>query len=129
MANNQKVFEGHHIPLPVGVGKLSGDPVVCGKLVGICETNADANGMATVDISGGVYALSVGGINAGGNVAVLVGDTVYYTSSDTPKVNARVAGVEFGTVIGTSFPYSAAIGTTAVTAGGTATVHVKLRTL
>lgn len=128
MANNQKVFEGHHLPLPVGTGKLSGDPVVVGKLVGICETNADASGMATVDISGAVYALSVGGVGPSGNAAVLVGGTVYYNAAATPKINGDTAGTEFGTVIGTAFPYSVAIGQTAVASAGTATVHVKLRT-
>lgn len=130
MANNQKVYEGHHLPLPVGVGKLSGDPVVVGKLAGVCEINADASGMATVDLSGAVYALSVGGVVAGGtNGAVNVGDTVYYQSAATPKINANsTGGIEFGTIVGTVFPYSTAIGQQAVASGGTATVHVKLRT-
>lgn len=129
MANNQKVFQGDHLPLNVGTGKLSGDPIVFGKMPGICEINSDANGLATVDLSGPIYACSVGGVVTGGtNGAVNVGDEVYFQSGATPKLNANATGgILFGTIVGTSFPYSVATGTQAVASGGTATVHIRVK--
>lgn len=128
MALNQKIYEGHSLSLNVGTGKKSGDPVVYGKMPGVCETDADANGLATVDLRGSVYSLSVKGINAGGNVAVNVGDTVYFTAGDTPPLSAKATGVEFGTVVGITNPYTVAIGQQAVASAATTTVHVKLKT-
>lgn len=133
MALNEKVFEGHHVPLNVGVGVKSGDPVAFGNgplaLMGVAEIDADANGMATVDLHGGVYSVSVKGVTNGAvNAVVNAGDTVYFSAGHTPKLDKDTTGVAWGTVLGVSFPYTVAAGAQVIASGATATVHVKVKT-
>lgn len=94
----------------------SGDPVVVGTLVGV--VNADSAGASdTIVISTrGVYTISVAGINAGGNVAVALGDQLYIDPA-TGAVNKKVANVPFGTALA------------AVTSGTTAAIPVKLHSV
>lgn len=119
MATNY-VSEGHAIVLNVGTGKLSGDPVVVGELVGVCLTDADANGDATVATMG-VFRLEVVAQNYDSvnavyvDEAINVGDALYYDASGTtPVINKNSAGVLFGYAL------------EPVAAGLTATIPVKL---
>jgi len=96
-----------------------GDPVLVGQLPGVALTNeiADAtdplNGYTSVKLNGGA-ALSVKGIDGGGNSAVAVGDIIYYVTADTPKLSKKATGVRYGYALGT------------VGAGSTGTIDVKI---
>ncbi|MHB1418471.1 MAG: capsid cement protein [Bacillota bacterium] len=113
MAKNY-VQEGHRLWLTAGAGVTSGAPVAVGQITGVAVADVDANNQTTVDTAG-VYDLSVKGINGGGNSAVVVGDAIYYTVGDTPKLNKKDNGVLFGYAL------------EAVDAGATATINVKLK--
>jgi predicted RecA/RadA family phage recombinase len=94
MATN-KVYDDGTIYLAVGAGITSGDPVLVGTIVGVALIDRDTDGYAVIDPAN-VYDLSVKGINAGGNVAVAVGDKIYYVAADTPKLNKKTSGKFFG---------------------------------
>lgn len=115
MATNTKFAEGRFIngAMTAPTTPASGDPCVFGQVPGVALTAEDADGNTTID-TGGVYALSVKGINASGNAAVAAGDIVYYTSGDTPPLSVKATGVRFG--------YAMA----AVTSGATTTINVKV---
>jgi predicted RecA/RadA family phage recombinase len=92
----------------------SGDPVLAGQIPGVALTNKDTNNLNTI-ATNGVFALSVKGENNAGNVAVAVGDILYYEAGQTPPVNKdNVAGVRFGYALG------------AVSSGATTTINVKI---
>lgn len=97
---------------------VSGDPVLLGQIPGVALTGEaegqnDA-GEITIDTEG-VYNLSVEGANNAGNVAVAIGDILYYDAAATPKINKDVTnGVRFGYALG------------AVSSGATATIPVKV---
>jgi len=102
MAKNEVYYPGDTIPLPVPEGTKSGDPVVVGTIAGIAMEDRDAAGNAPVRVKG-VFKLSVTGHNGTTNVAIDVGDKVYYTlpSSGAPIINANAsAGAEFGVALG-----------------------------
>lgn len=105
------VQEGRRLELNVGVGKKSGDPVAVGSIVGVCVTDADANGNAVVDTAG-VYKLTVVAHNGTGGVAIDVGDPVYLQADGT--LNANTAGELFGYALDV------------IAAGVTAEIRVKL---
>jgi predicted RecA/RadA family phage recombinase len=90
----------------------SGDPVLVGDMVGVAETDERTDGTTTVRFNC-TRKVSVKGVNAGGNSAVAVGDTIYYVSADTPKLSKKVAGVRAGIALET------------VSSGGTATIRVR----
>lgn len=91
-----------------------GDPVVVGKLSGVAFNTTTAS-TDLVDIQRvGVFNLSVTGVNAGGNVAVAVGDKIYIDPAASAALNAKVANVPFGIALG------------AITSGATATIPVLL---
>lgn len=78
-------------------------------------TNQAATGNAASIDTGGVYNLSVKGVVTGtGNVAVAIGDRLYYNSGDTPKLNKTTTGVPYG------------IALAAITSGSTATIAVRV---
>lgn len=91
----------------------SGDPVLFGQLGGVAQTGERADGNASVSFVG-TFKLSVKGVNAGGNVAIAAGDTIFYVTADTPKLSAKPAGVKFGTALD------------AVVSGATTTIRVRL---
>jgi hypothetical protein len=75
-------------------------------------TDQDAgDNSASVDF-GGVYDLSVKGIDGGGNSAVAAGDILYYTDADSPPISKKATGVRFGYAL------------EAVGSGATATIEV-----
>lgn len=90
----------------------SGDPVLCGQIPGVALINKDAVDNKTTFARDGAFALSVKGVDGGGNSAVAVGDAIYYVTGDTPKLSKKTAGVLFGYALGT------------VASGATATITV-----
>lgn len=78
----------------------SNDPVRIGSLIGVALTDERTAGDTTVDL-GGVYDLSVKGIDDDGNSAVAIGDKLYYVDADiddgtgflSKKVSGYFAGV------------------------------------
>jgi len=112
MAANLVKKDGRYLELAIAT-KNSGDPTVLGSLHGVCLTDTDASGNVMVDTQG-VYDLSVAGVNAGGNSAVAIGDSIYYTNGDTPKLNKKATGSFFGIALET------------VGSGSTATINVKV---
>lgn len=91
----------------------SGDPVRVGALCGVANTNKRTDNTTSVQFRG-VFDISVKGIDQVGNSAVAVGDTLYYTDGDTPKVSKKNTGTKFGTALG------------AVNSAATKTIPVRL---
>ena len=105
------VGPGKDIPLNVGTGKKAGDPVQVGGIIGVCKTDADANGVATVVTEGRFY-LTVQASDGTNNVAISQGDPIYLQADGTLNVNT--AGELFGYALEPVAP------------GATATIEVKL---
>lgn len=97
---------------------VTGDPVLLGQIPGVALTDEAEGGNATGEITidtGGVYNLSVQGVNNSGNSAVAIGDILYYEAGETPPINKdATSGVRFGYALGT------------VQAGATTTIAVKV---
>lgn len=115
MAANQLYASGRRLYLAATdpATPASGDPVLVGQMPGVAIDAEDSSGNTTIDF-GGVYNLSVKGIDGGGNSAVAVGDIIYYVTGDTPVLSKKNSGVRFGYALAT------------VTSGGTATIAVKV---
>src|SRR5689334_19556073 len=115
MAGNRAFPEGRRLYVAVASTVKSGDPVLINEMGGVALTDYDsAGGGATIDFSG-VYKLSVKGVNDGGNVAVAVGDALYFVSGDTPVLSKKSSGVFFG--------YALEV----VNSGATTTIKVRVR--
>ena len=73
----------------------SNDSCRTGNLIGVALTDERTDGMTTVD-TGGVYNLSVKGIDDDGNSAVAIGDKLYYVDADigtgTGFLSKKVSG-------------------------------------
>jgi predicted RecA/RadA family phage recombinase len=95
MATNRKFVSGRYLTLAVPSGTVSGGPVVKGQIAGVALVDRDSAGNASVD-TGGVYMLSVKGVNDAGNVAIAAGDPIYFLVGDTPKLSAKNSGTLFG---------------------------------
>lgn len=95
MAKN-KVLDGRYLTIAVA-SMDSGDPVCDGDsgLHGVALIDTDADGNVVIDTQG-VYDLSVKGIDDAGNVAVTIGDAIYWTSGDTPVLNKKRSGTFYG---------------------------------
>lgn len=91
----------------------SGDPVRYGDICGVALTAERADGTTSVKFNG-VADVPVKGINAGGNVAVAAGDSIFYTDADTPVLSKKATGKLFGVAL------------EAVTSGATDTIRVRL---
>lgn len=117
MATNRVFASSDVLRVAVASPTVSGDPVVIGAMGGgVAITDYDADdGKATVDFAG-VYDLSVKGIDGAGNVAVAVGDPLYFTTGDTPVLSKKSSGIFFGYAL------------EAVESGATATINVRLST-
>jgi hypothetical protein len=128
MAGNRVNALGRQLyTFPTNGGATSGAPCRVGNIPGVALVDQDTNSGTTVDFAG-VYALSVAGINDSGNVAVAVGDPIFYVDADTPKLSKKAAaGYYFGTAMGPSTGTND--GTTLanlVTSGATATIAVRI---
>ena len=112
MAKNMVHTPGNQLQVTLADVK-SGDPVVAGQIpaVALIDTQADGTTVVKAD---GVFTLSVKGVDGSGNKAIAVGDIVYFTSGDTPKLGVKTAGVRFGYAL------------EAVTSGATKTIKVKI---
>jgi hypothetical protein len=99
----------------ISAAVTSGDPVLIGTggLHGVAQTSSETGtNKVEVDVGQSVHDLSVKGIDGAGNSAVAIGDKLYYTAADTPKLNKKVTGTPFGYAL------------EAVTAGATDTINV-----
>lgn len=92
----------------------SGGPCRVGALVGVALTDERSDGTTTVAFRG-VHNLSVKGVDGGGNAAIAVGDTVFYTDADTPPLSKKTSGA-----------FKTGIALAAVTSGATTTIPVRL---
>lgn len=115
MAKNIVFEDGDQIALAATdpTTPASGDPVVVGQLPGVALINEQADGKTTIKTNG-VAALSVKGVDGGGNSAVAAGDILYYVAADTPKISKKNTGVRFGYAL------------EAVSSGATTTIRVKI---
>jgi predicted RecA/RadA family phage recombinase len=120
MATNLYMNDGRYITgaATQPATPVSGDPVLLGQIPGVALTDeaegGNASGQITID-TGGVYNLSVEGVNNGGNSAVAIGDIIYYEAGEDPPLNKdATSGVRFGYALGT------------VGSGQTATIPVKV---
>lgn len=113
MALNQIFESGKVLSVAVASTVASGAPIAIGSMAGVAVTDYDSvSGKATVDF-GGVYDLSVKGVDAAGNVAVAVGDPIYLVAGDTPVLSKKTSGILFGFAL------------EAIDSGTTATINVK----
>lgn len=110
-----KVQDGKLLHLTVASTVKSGEPIMVGNAIaGVAQTSYNsADGKAVIDTEG-VFDLSVKGVNDAGNVAVAIGDRLYYTSTDTPVLSKKVSGKFFGIALET------------VDSGATTTINVKI---
>jgi hypothetical protein len=133
-----RIFRTTTLRIYVGTGKVSGDSVIIapsgGKIKGVCLTDADASGMATIELDGErvVHRLSVVGSNAvetsplSGATAVAMGDIIYkHTSTGLLAVDAS-GGVQYGIALGTPDDDGAYASGTVVSAGATASCDIML---
>lgn len=113
MAKNRVFHSGKVLRVTVPSPTVSGAPVAIGGMAGVALTDYHSDdGKATVDF-GGVYDLSVKGVNGAGNVAVAEGDPLYYVDGDTPVLSKKATGVFFGYAL------------EAVDSGATSTIRVR----
>jgi hypothetical protein len=113
MAQNRVYDNVDRLTLAVASGTLSGDPVAVGGFIaGVAMGDRDASGKAVVQVSGAVYTLSVKGINGSGDSAVAIGDILYCTNADTPRVSKKATGAPIGRALAT------------VVAGATSSIRV-----
>lgn len=90
----------------------SGDPVRYGNMTGVCVVAEDAAGKASINFGPFAADFSVKGIDGSGDSAVAVGDAIWYTDGDTPKLNKKSSGYFFGVAL------------EAVLSGATTTIQV-----
>jgi predicted RecA/RadA family phage recombinase len=107
------VGPGQGLAVPINQVE-GGDPVVCGQLVGVANYDALQATDSVVATTRGVFMLSVVGVNAGGNVAVAVGDQLFIDPA-TAQIDKKVANVPFGIALGV------------VLSGATTKIAVKLK--
>ena len=111
---NKNKERGVNLRLTVASTVKSGDVVMIGKYPFVASTDYSAtDGKASLDREG-KFNLSVQAVDDAGNIAVAVGDDLYYTSSDTPVLSKKRSGVYFG------------IALAAITSGSTATIEILL---
>lgn len=96
MSTNEVYKEARQIPLTVGANVAARTPVAVGKIAGVTLTATGATGsqVATVATEG-VYEILVHADNGSGTTIAL-GDILYITPGDTPKVSVKTSGVRFG---------------------------------
>jgi len=102
MATNLVFKDPDNLLLTIA-GASSGDPVAVGGITGVALTDTGTDGKCIVRRNG-VFELLVEGVNmvfdtdwTYGNVAVNVGDKLYYDATQTIKINKNVhSGIFFG---------------------------------
>lgn len=120
MATNQVFLPGNRLSLVCSqpATPASGDPVLVGQIPGVALVDEGEGGNATGETTiqtDGVWDLTVEGANGAGNVAVAVGDILYYDSAATIKINKdNTNGVRFGYAL------------EAVSSGANAVIRVKV---
>ena len=125
MAKNLVIKKPDNLLLTVPSGVQSGDPVMVGRIAGVALTDRDADGNATIRRKG-VFELEVKGVHKiydaqetewiDEDIAVNIGDKLYYDATATPKINKNDHdGVFFGYALG------------AVDEGETNTIQVLLK--
>lgn len=121
MATNEVFKDGMNLSLTCThpTTPTSGSPVRYGEIVGVAQTDEQADGKTSVTFKG-VHLLSVKGIDGSGDSAVAVGDKLYYTDADTPPVSKKATGRPVGFAVATE----TSAGT--VAGGGTTTIPVLL---
>jgi len=117
---NNFVQDGKHLPVVCSdpATPASGDPVRFGTMTGVAlsaegEGGVSASTETMVKFDGGVYKLSVKGIDDSAGSAVSVGDSIFYVDADTPKLSKKSSGYFFGIAMAT------------ITSGATATIEVR----
>lgn len=114
MATNE-IYDGQRIAVAVSspTTPASNDPVRYGRLTGVALAAKDStSGLTSVDFGSRTWDLSVKAIDDTGNIAVAVGDRIYYVDADTPKLSKKASGTFFG------------IALEAITSGSTDTINV-----
>lgn len=102
MATNLYMDQGRYLSAVCSqpATPVSGDPVLIGQIPGVALTDEGKGGNDATKTSvdtGGVYMLNVEGANSAGNVAVAIGDILYYDSAATIKINKdNTNGVRYG---------------------------------
>jgi predicted RecA/RadA family phage recombinase len=123
MATNEVFEDGDNLSIVCSdpTTPTSGSPVRYGEMAGVAMTDEQTDGYTSVTFKG-VHLLSVKGVDGGGNSAVAVGDKLFYTDADTPKINKKTTGRPIG--------FAVSVGTNAgtVSSGGTSTIPVRLAT-
>ncbi len=109
--SKNKIQRGEVLDLPVPANTKSGDPVAVGEITGVAVMNRAANNHAPVDTCG-VHDLPVHANDGAGDVAIAIGDKLYF---DGTTINRDAAAVFYGYAM------------TAIAAGQIATINVKLK--
>jgi len=114
MAKNLIFKKPDNLALTV-VGAKSGDPVAIGGITGVALMDAEDDGTCIIRRKG-VFELEVEGVNMVENIAVSVGDKLYYDATRAIKINKNDhSGTFFGYALGT------------VDSGAKATIQVLLK--
>src|SRR5215207_1996208 len=101
MALNKVCESSKQLRVAVASTVDSGQCVIVGQMAGVALTDySSADGKATIDF-GGVYEFSVKGVNNAGNVAVAVGDPLFFVSGDTPEISKKSSGTFVGYALAT----------------------------
>ena len=116
MATNEIFRDADHITLPVVADVISGEAVVVGSLIGVAQTDRDADGNAAVWRKG-AYEFTVG------DATYAVGDPIYGHAAGGGAVTGRVELIDGTDTTGTLLGYSLEAKTTT---GGTGTLIVAL---
>lgn len=93
MASNEVYRDAVHIPLPVPSGTKSGDPVKVGSLIGVAQTDRDADGNATV-WRNGAHTFTVDG------AVTAVGAPLYVVGDGTSRITQLTATATGNTLFG-----------------------------
>lgn len=106
MAPNQIFEHGRHLSLVAShpTTPASGKPLRVGQMTGVAAVNesagGNASGFTSIDFGPAVYDLSVKGVDDAGNVAVAVGDQLFYVDSDigsgTGFLSKKLSGYFYG---------------------------------
>lgn len=99
MATNEVFRDADHITLPVASGVVSSEPVVVGSLVGVAQTDRDADGTATVWRKG-AFKLQAAA------ATYTAGQPIYGHASGGGAVTGRVQLIDGTSTTGTLLGYS-----------------------